>query len=106
MGLAVVPRTGPDPGVEFWVHVRPRASRERAGGTHGDALVVRVHAAPTEGRANAAVRRLLADALEVRPAAIELAAGARSRRKRVRISGDPEQLSARLEHLAQAPEPV
>ena len=87
-------------GIEFWVHVRPRASRERVGGVHGDALQVRVRAAPTDGRANEAVCRALASALELRPAAVQLLGGARSRRKRIRASGEPAVLQTRLAALA------
>jgi uncharacterized protein (TIGR00251 family) len=80
--------------------VRPRAARQAVGGTHDRALLVCVRAPATEGRANRAVRLALAEALAVRPAAVSLVAGERARRKRVRIDGDPEALTARLAALA------
>ena len=70
------------------------------GGTHDGALEVRVRAAPREGAANAALCRLLARALSVRPAAVGLLSGHRSRRKWVAVRGEPEALSAELARLA------
>jgi uncharacterized protein YggU (UPF0235/DUF167 family) len=72
------------------------------GGLHGDALQVRVQAPPAEGRANAAVCEAVAHALELRPRAVELVAGTRGRRKRLRVVGDPDTLCARLTALANA----
>ena len=86
--------------VEFLVHVRPRARSESVGGEHAGALEVRVRAAPTDGAANAAVVALVAAALGVRRAAVELVSGATSRRKRLRALGDPKLLAARLRALA------
>jgi uncharacterized protein (TIGR00251 family) len=64
------------------------------------ALVVRVHAPPAEGQANLAVCRALAGAFGVPPRAVSLVSGARSRRKRARIAGDPQELAARLRRIA------
>jgi uncharacterized protein YggU (UPF0235/DUF167 family) len=86
--------------VAFWVAVHPRARRPRVGGLQGDALRVAVSAAPTGGEANEACRRALAEALEVRRAAVVLEAGARSRRKRVRVEGEPDRLERSLRALA------
>jgi uncharacterized protein YggU (UPF0235/DUF167 family) len=58
-----------------------------------------------EGEANAACVRVLARALEVGRAAIDLDPAARGRRKRVRVVGDPAALEQRLRGLA-APSPV
>jgi len=87
-------------GVAFWIHVTPRSRRERVGGTHGDALRVRVGAAPVKGAANAACVEALARALEVRSRAVELDPGSRSRRKRVKVVGEAGALARRLEELA------
>jgi uncharacterized protein YggU (UPF0235/DUF167 family) len=87
-------------GVGFWVHVTPRASRERVGGAHGGALRVAVREPPVEGEANAACARALARALGVGRAALTLDPGARGRRKRVEATGDPAALEARLRALA------
>jgi uncharacterized protein (TIGR00251 family) len=89
-------------GIGFWIHVTPRARRERVGGVHGDALRVSVSAAPLEGAANRACAAALAEALGVRRSAVELDPGARGRRKRVRVSGDAASLEQRLLELAAA----
>jgi uncharacterized protein (TIGR00251 family) len=93
-------------GVELLVLVHPRSPREEVGGSQGGALRIRVHAPPEGGRANDAVRHALAAALGARAAGIQLVSGARSRRKRVRVEGDPETILARLEKLEGTPEPV
>jgi hypothetical protein len=89
-------------GVAFWIHVTPRSRHPRVGGTHDGALRVQVDAPPVEGRANAACRRALARALGVTAAAVELDAGAKGRRKRVRVSGDTQAVETRLRDLAEA----
>lgn len=87
-------------GVSFWIHVTPRAARERVGGVHGDALRVAVREPPVEGAANAACARLLGRALGIPRDAVVLDPAARGRRKRVRIAGDPDHLEAALRLLA------
>lgn len=89
-------------GVGFWIHVSPRSRRRWVGGTHGGALRVHVNSAPIEGRANDACRTSLAQALGVAPAAVTLEAGARARRKRVKVSGEAAALERRLWALAEA----
>ena len=88
-------------GVEFWIHVTPRSRHERVAGTHGDALRVSVTAPPVEGAANAACGK--ARALGVRRSAVELDAGSRGRRKRVKVAGDAGELARRLGELAGEP---
>jgi uncharacterized protein (TIGR00251 family) len=87
-------------GVAFWVHVTPRARRRRVGGTHGGALRVHVAAPPADGRANEACCRALAEELGVAASAVALEAGARGRRKRVRVSGEIGAVEQRLRALA------
>jgi hypothetical protein len=89
-----------DTGVAFFIHVTPRARRPGVGGCHADALRVQVGAPPADGLANAACVDALAAALGVRRRAVSLDSGSRNRRKRVRVEGDPELLSARLARLA------
>ena len=67
------------------VRVQPRAHRTAIEGWRGEALAVRVAAAPTEGRANRAVIDLLADAFGLPASAIELVSGARGRDKLFRV---------------------
>jgi uncharacterized protein (TIGR00251 family) len=92
-------------GISFWIHVTPRARRERVGGRHGDALRVSVSAPPLEGAANRACAAALAQALGVRRSAVDLDPAARGRRKRVRVAGDAANLEQRLLALAAAEGP-
>jgi uncharacterized protein (TIGR00251 family) len=74
-------------GITLDVLVSPRASRDRVGPVHGDRLKLAVTAPPVDGEANAAVARVLAQALGVARGAVEVIAGASSRRKTVRVRG-------------------
>jgi uncharacterized protein YggU (UPF0235/DUF167 family) len=83
------------------VKVTPKARRAgvlgMAPGKDGAPLLrLAVTEAPEEGRANAAVLRLLADRLGVAPSACTLLRGAASRRKLIRVEGDTAALAARL----------
>jgi uncharacterized protein (TIGR00251 family) len=89
-----------EPGLAFWIHVTPRARLEAVGGRHGDALRVAVREAPESGRANVAGVRALAEAFGVSRARVELELGAKGRRKRVRVTGDPAALERRFDELA------
>ena len=70
------------------------------GGSHGDALRVAVRQPPVEGAATAACVQALAEALGVVKSAVILDPGARGRRKRVRVEGDPLRLEERIRILA------
>jgi uncharacterized protein (TIGR00251 family) len=74
-------------GVSFLVRVQPRASRNEIDGEWQGALRVRLSAPPVEDRANEALRRLLADHLNVPIAAVRIASGRKGRLKRVEIQG-------------------
>jgi uncharacterized protein len=63
--------------------VIPRAGKSGIAGMRGDALLVRLNAAPVDGAANAELIEVLADALEVPKRAVSIVAGERSRQKRV-----------------------
>ena len=69
------------------VHVLPGASRNEVRGLRGDALLVRVTAPPQDGRANAAVTRLLARALGLKRSGVRLVSGETARRKRFVVTG-------------------
>lgn len=69
------------------MHVLPRSGRTEIVGLHGDALKVRVTAAPVDGRATEAARLALADALGVSAATVTVVAGERSRLKRLHVAG-------------------
>lgn len=64
-------------------------------------LTARVRAPPFEGQANAALCRLLADALHVASRNVVLVAGASARLKRIRITGDSGALAGALERLVE-----
>ncbi len=67
--------------------MQPRASRDEVAGLQGEAVKVRVTAAPVEGEANEAVVRLLSRSLEVPRSSVSIARGHGGRRKQVRIEG-------------------
>jgi len=69
------------------VHVVPRARETAVAGRHGDAVKIRIAAAPSDGAANEALVRFLARALGVPRGAVRIAAGAAARRKRVEVDG-------------------
>jgi uncharacterized protein (TIGR00251 family) len=73
--------------VTFDVLVQPRASRVKLGPVHDNRLKVAVTAPPVDGEANAAVIEAIAKALGVARGAVEVIAGASSRRKTVRVTG-------------------
>jgi uncharacterized protein (TIGR00251 family) len=83
--------------VVIGVRVTPGARRDEVIGWSGDDLRIRLRAQPEGGRANEALRRLLAERLDIPRSDVEIVAGATSRRKRLRIAGVPEQeLTRRL----------
>ena len=91
-------------GIALAVRLTPKGGRDAIDGieTLADGrrvLKVRVRAAPAEGEANEALRRLVADALGVPLRAVTLSAGATSRVKRLTIAGDGASLAAALEKI-------
>ncbi|HZQ38511.1 MAG TPA: DUF167 domain-containing protein [Dehalococcoidia bacterium] len=75
------------PAVRIAIQITPRAAADRIEGWSGEELRVRVTVPPVEGRANAALVRLLARALGIAPSRVRVLAGATSRRKLVEIEG-------------------
>ena len=69
------------------VRVQARASRNEIIGVENERLKLRTTATPTDGKANAAVIRLLADYFQVPKTRIRLIAGARARNKRFSLAG-------------------
>lgn len=84
-------------GWELRVHAQPGARRSEIGGLHGAALKVRLQAPALEGKANAALARLLASSLGLPVRAVVIVSGEHSREKRVLIECeqfDPQRLLA------------
>lgn len=94
------PATPRADGLALALRVTPNASRDEVCGVRawGDELrlTVKVRAVAGEGRANAAVRRLIADWLGLPLADVRLVAGQRSRFKTVVAEGESDALIRRL----------
>jgi hypothetical protein len=85
------------PTTRLRLRVSPGASRSEVVGPHGDAWKVRVTAPPESGRANEAVRKLIASALGVPRADTEIVSGAASRDKVLVVRGlTPNEIAERL----------
>jgi uncharacterized protein (TIGR00251 family) len=79
------------------LRVSPGATSPGIVGRHGAAWKVRVVQAPEDGKANAAVVRLLADTLVVRARDVEIVSGRASRDKTVAVTGiDHDEIERRL----------
>jgi hypothetical protein len=82
----------------------PRAGRTSFAGRRGDAIVVRLAAAPVDGAANDALIAFLATALGCPRRSISIVAGEKSRDKRLRIEGlTTAELDRRLALVADPP---
>jgi uncharacterized protein len=82
------------------VKVVPGASRDRVAGRYGDGIKVQTTAPPEGGKANAAVTKILAQFLSVRPNQVELVSAPANPRKQFRISGlSAAQLAEKLASL-------
>jgi uncharacterized protein len=68
-------------GLRLSVRVTPRASVNSVGGLREGRLCVKVTAVAEDGKANAAVLRLLSKALGLAPSRLEITGGAASRDK-------------------------
>jgi hypothetical protein len=79
------------------LRVTPGARRSGIVGRYGEAWKVRVAAPPEDGRANAAVVRLLAETLELPRESVTLVSGHGTRDKVVELSGlAPDRIAERL----------
>ncbi len=91
-------------GVRLSVRLTPKASFERLGGVAMDAagrpaLKAWVSAAPEDGKANAALIRLLAKKSGLPKSFFSIAQGHAQRSKVIEVAGDPAELSRRLSAL-------
>ena len=84
--------------VTFWLRVKPRSSRERLRLDSAGELNLELHAAPTEGQANAACVNFFARLLRLPRSSIEIVTGEKSRRKLIRIR-DGDEIARQLNHF-------
>ena len=73
------------PGARIAVRVTPRGGRDALTQGEDGAILIRVTAPPEDGRANAAVQKLLARALGIAPGRLTLTSGATARDKLFRV---------------------
>ena len=83
-------------GLYLNVHAQPGARRAQLRGLHGDAVKIAVGEAAQDGKANKAIVRLIADALDLPASDVAIASGMTGRRKRVFLNGDAKQLKQKL----------
>ncbi|SMC76908.1 DUF167 domain-containing protein [Rhizobium sp. RU36D] len=91
--------------IRLAVRLTPSGGRNAIDGVETNAageihLKVRVSAVPEKGKANKALIELLAKTLGTPKSSIQIISGDTSRQKILRIAGDPEDLSNRLDVLA------
>jgi uncharacterized protein (TIGR00251 family) len=90
-------------GVAVAVRVQPKSRRPGVQGTapsaDGERLRIGVSEPAEDGRANRAACTMLAAALEVAPSSVSVSAGATSREKTLRVTGDATALRTRLDAL-------
>ena len=69
------------------IHVQPGARRSEFAGQHGERIKIRLAAPAVENKANEALIAFLAEHYRVPRSRVRIAAGLRSRQKRVVIEG-------------------
>ena len=95
-----IPLTTSDAGTVIAVRVIPRSGRSEIGGIRGDALLVRLAAAPVDGAANEGLVALFADLFDRPRRDVTIVSGHQSRTKRVQIAGlSRSQVVARLDAI-------
>jgi uncharacterized protein (TIGR00251 family) len=93
-----IPLTAVTAGIAMAVRVAPRAGQNRVAGVRGDAILVRLAAAPVGGAANDELVAFLADVFDRPRRDVTLLSGHQSRNKRVAIAGlTAGQVAARLD---------
>jgi uncharacterized protein (TIGR00251 family) len=98
---SLIVRTTPR-GVSLSIQVKLRASRSRVLGFIGEALSVALAAAPVDGAANEALRRVLSEYFGVPRSRVRIISGETHRRKVVELSGlDAAHVLARLAGLGE-----
>ncbi len=84
-------------GCEIAVRLQPRARANEIVGERGGRVLVRVSAPPVDGRANEALRRLIAKRARVGVRSVSIVRGEGAREKVLRVEGiEPAALRAAL----------
>lgn len=73
-------------GIRISVQIMPNAKKSEVIGVLDDALKIRLHAQPIEGKANEALIRFLADKLDVPQSAVAITRGHTNKRKMIEIA--------------------
>ncbi|MBB3313541.1 hypothetical protein FHT78_005335 [Rhizobium sp. BK196] len=94
-----------DDHVRLAVRLTPNGGRDAIGGIEPDGegemlLKARVSTAPEKGKANKALIALVAKSLSIAKSSVSIVSGDTSRKKILRIDGDPEDLVKMLEALS------
>ena len=100
--MTASPFTNTAAGLRVAVKLTPKASRDRIMGAVPEAdgsvvLKAQVTAVPEDGKANAALIKLLSKAWRIAKTDMDIVSGATDRRKVILISGDAEDLRHRLD---------
>jgi uncharacterized protein (TIGR00251 family) len=73
--------------VTVTIRLQPRAKRDEVVGERDGVVVIRVMAPPVDGKANAALCRLIAKRVGVAPSRVEIVRGHTARDKVIRVAG-------------------
>jgi uncharacterized protein (TIGR00251 family) len=79
-------RVGADGSITLTIHAQAGTKKTEVAGVHGDCLKIRLAAPALEGKANAELRRFLADAFGVPLKNVVLVRGEAGRHKTLRIA--------------------
>ena len=89
-------RVAADGRITLTLHIQPGAKKTEFAGLYGDALKIRLAAPPVDGKANEALVRFIAEALNLPKSAVNLKSGQTSRRKVLEVQGATTEAVARL----------
>ena len=68
------------------IRVKPNAKKNSVGGYIADRLIVSVQAPAVDGKANSAIKKVLAEHFEVKQRDIEIISGEKSRDKKIKVN--------------------
>ena len=80
-------------GIIFKIFVQPRSSKNMIAGLHGDALKIKLTAAPVDNAANKMCTQFLAKCLGIPNSSIEILSGGTGRTKQVLVRSAPTQIT-------------